>query len=494
MVAAVGGVVSRVLGVVVLLLAVVLRLPRLVTRWDEVAVAYAAYAAPAGEAVARGDLGGVLGAWVGLHPPLHAGLVGILDVVWGAPLGWLALSVSASLGAVWLVLRTAGPLAACVLATAPLQLMDAAEVNNYPLAVMGMAALCAVARAPWPWVVAAAGLATWGHVLGGVAAGALVLHRLLWPVDRHERVRLAAGAALVVAPVVVGAVRLAGQGSTFAQPAVAWGEWAALVGQSWGGAGIGIGVLTAILVLYQRRFGPVAWVWLATAVGYLAAVWGGVAASHQRPYLGLLGPPAVVLLGQALGAVRSKRWRRGLAAAVVVLCGVRAGLWGSEEAGRLASIRADLAVPRGIDAAWTKSAPGDAVWLIAPALQADDDKTDHSSVLWRLRPWWSMPRVAPPGLTIDDTDWLYGHPRRVQGRSVHTATEVSARHFDHAAGAVLEAGSTVYVVLYDHAPAAGLVERTERVLRAYRTERQVVSRSSGLGDDIVWTVHHAGGS
>ena len=51
-------------------LALLLRAPRLWARWDEVALAYAAYAEPTVAALQRLDLPAALTTWMGLHPPL----------------------------------------------------------------------------------------------------------------------------------------------------------------------------------------------------------------------------------------------------------------------------------------------------------------------------------------------------------------------------------------------------------------------------------------
>ena len=110
-------------------------------------------------------------------------------------------------------------MAALVLATAPLQLQDAAEVNNYPLAIFGMAVLLAVARMSWGWFLIGVFVASWGHVLGLAAAGLLTAWRLWSPAHPGERVPVAAGAILIVAPLLIGIVSEGG--STTASPFIA---------------------------------------------------------------------------------------------------------------------------------------------------------------------------------------------------------------------------------------------------------------------------------
>lgn len=471
----------------VVAVAVVLRAPRVVLRWDEVALAYSAYAAPTSRALLDGRLGDAVGSWVGLHPPLHALVMALLDAVAPVPLLWLLGSAACSVGAVVLVTRHAGPLAGLLVATAPLQLQDAAEVNNYPLATLGMAALVWGARAPVGRFLLGVALAGWGHVLGLAAAGAVTLWRLARPVEGGERVRIAVGAALVAAPVVGGMVRLSQQGSTFAQPAFELGPWLALVGEAGGPTVWGVSVLVLVGMAVRPGAATVAWVGLALTYG--VALLAGSAAPHQRPYLALFGPPAAVAVAGSVDWLRARRPRlaRAVVLAVVVLSlGRGAGALRSEFAA-VGHLRADLGTPRGIDLALERTGPGDVIWLVAPALQADDDKSDHSPVLWRLPPWRAMPRAPIPGGGAF-TDWLWGQPRRVDGRTVHTSTELDPGRFDRVVAAAHASGSVVAVVLYDHAPATGLAERVARTVRIYAPDRRVVPRDAGLGDDYVWVL------
>ena len=467
-------------------LALVLRAPRAVNRWDEVALAYAAYAAPTSEALWSGQLGEAVASWVGLHPPLHALLLACLDGLWPAPFAWMAVSVLASVAAVWLVGRHAGLIAALVLATSSIQLQDAAEVNNYPLAVLGVAALAVSARATWPLFLVGVAAASWGHVLGLVAAGGVTAWRLMHPVSHGERARVAAGSLLVAAPLLGGVVRLTGQPSTFAQPELVWAEWGAMVTRAAGPEGCVLGIVAVVGLIWTR--GAHTLVWSALAVPFVVALGAGAAAPHQRPYLGLFGPPVALAVAAvcARAARRAPAWGRVAGAVVVVACATRGGrvLW--SEVSTMMHIRADLSTDRGVDRALAQTGPGDVVWLVAPALQADDDKTDHSAVLWRFAPWSSMPRHTVDHVGFVYTDWLWGQPRQMDGRWVHTSTELDAGRFDVVVEAAHAAGRRVAVVLYDHGPATGLVDRVARTVRIYRPTEVRISRDRGLGDDYMW--------
>jgi len=470
----------------VVAVAAVLRLQRVVLRWDEVAIAYAAYTEPAAVALEQGSLAQLLSAWVGLHPPLHAALMAGIEQTWAAPVAWLGLSALLSVAAVWLVAREGGVVPGLMLATAPMQLADAAEVNNYPLATFAIACLCVGARSRPALFVAAVGLSCWGHVLGMCAAAAVTVWRLWCPRSPRERPTIALGALLVAFPVAVGAWGLTGQASTFSQPQLDLVEWGTLVTHAWGGVGVGLSVLVVGGLLVDR--GATAAAWLAIGLAYAASLLLGAAAPHQRPYLGLLGPPAVLAVGTLLQwmATRRARLARVLTGVVLAACvarGLGAGVAASAD---IQGLWADLQKPRGIDDVWTSSQAGDTVWLVAPALQADDDKTDQSPVLWRLRPWWPMPRAGLSERALDPVDYLWGHPRWVKGRRVHTSTELSPRHFDAVAQDAFAAGGRVFVVLYDHAPATELSGRVDRVMRPYVADRRAHSREEGLGDDLVW--------
>ena len=152
----------------------VLRLLRMGVRWDELTLAYAAYSEPLARSVEEGHPTALIGNWIGLHPPLHGVIHAVTEVLWPAPFLWLFFSVLCSFGAVFIVGRTAGPLAALVLATAPVHVIDAAEVNNYPLASLAVAVLLWAARRDWRWLAAAAVFAGWSHILGGLAAVGVV--------------------------------------------------------------------------------------------------------------------------------------------------------------------------------------------------------------------------------------------------------------------------------------------------------------------------------
>jgi hypothetical protein len=452
-----------------LIIGAVLRMLRVGVRWDELTLAYAAYAEPLVRSVRDGHPTALVGDWIGLHPPLHGTIHAVMEVLWPAPILWLGFSALCSWGAVVVVGRMAGPIAALVLATAPVHVIDAAEVNNYPLASLMVALLLLSARGRWQWLALMAVLAGWTHILGGIAAAGVVAWRLFFG-PSVKRGSLIAAATLGLMPIAGGALRLMGMRSTWSQPDLMLMDWAQMNLEAMGP----VAWLMAPLVLIGlRREAAASWLAMATALGLAIAL--GAAAAHQRPYLGLFAPAAAVAIATAV----KERVRLGWV--VVLLCVVRGGMLGVADGARVSDITEDLARPRAIDSAIQDSRVGDTIWLVAPALQPDDDKTDFGPVMWRMSPFERMPIARP--VDFEYKDYRYGQPRVWRGRVVHTSTELNHAAFDHVAAATLDTGHDVWVVLYDHSPATGLDTRILRTLRPYAFDHRVIGDDKGLGED-----------
>lgn len=463
-----------------ILLGLALRGLRVVARWDELALAYAAYAEPVARALEEGRYLRAATTWVGLHPPLQPLLLGLSEWLLPVPLLWLAGSALASLLAVVLVGRLGGPLAAALLATSPLQLADAAEVNNYPLATAMIALCLATARRSWWALGLSAGLACQTHLLAG-AGGLLVVAWRLWqPGPRGERLRLLGLVTLLFAPVMVGALVRTGESDTFGQSGLDALAWLSMVR----GAVGPVGLLLLPLGLLGLR-GPA----LAAATG-TGALLGlslllGAAAPHQRPYLDLLEPPLALGLVAALARAGEGTGGRLLRALVLLLCLGRGAVALAQGAQTVTELRVDQGRERAIDRALAEARPGETIWLVLPALQPDDDKSAVGPVLWRLPPWQRMPIARP--VAFEYTDYRYGQPRRVGDWIVHTSTELDEQAFDHVASEALRRGR-LFVVLAEHGPAGGLRERVERALRPYRFDLQAVGEDRGLGVDLLYRV------
>lgn len=443
-------------------LAALLRVVRALSRWDEIALAYAAYQQPWVDGM--GSPSAMISTFVGLHPPAYSALYAGLEI-WGAPLGWLLLSGALSTAAVWLVGRVGGIGAALYLCFDPLQLAYAAEVNNYPLLVFAIAlALHERARVErggsWVGLAIAGVLAGWTHVLGGLVVGLLVL--TLWGRDRQATLRVLGVMALGCLPVVVRAVGMAGGEDTYGQSgldvATIWtglneksGWWIL----SWGVAGLSV---------CRWRLSLVLWLTAAAILGVMAA---GISASHQQPYWLALGPLAALAP------------RRTFAAAFALI-----GAWFAVAHTLLPAKRlADsLDRPRAIDAALAGEA--EALWLLAPALMPDDDKTMDSDVLWRFAPWKRMrPWRGPTPTSFEYTDYRFGQPRVMDGRIVHTTTSLEPAVVDQVVGWHLAEGRTMAFVLYDHGPANDYPGMLRSALKPWKASCIQIGEDVGLGID-----------
>ncbi len=387
----------------VLGLGLALRAPRVFCRWDEWALHYAAYNLPTLEALQGGDLGAALTTWVGLHPPLYPLFQSLLSVVWPAPIVWLIASVLLSAVAVVYVLRGSTGnvtwLAALVLATDPIQIHYAAEVSNYPLmvALIGMA-WWAARRQRAGWLAAAGALGIWTHMLAGVSIGLVAL-------TSPRRWRVLAVMGLASLPLVPTAWNQMLDSGTHRQPDLLLLTSAQDAIDRFGFSFL---LLLPFLIrgLIQRRDLLIAW--SGTLLVWIGLVSAHIAAPHQFPYALALSVPAAL----AIGVGADKPW---LVRLIVGIALIRGGVSFAEDAQRLVRIHLDQEVERGIDAAIAASRPGDAIVLVRGLSEHDDDKRHTSPVVWRFRPWTSM----PPQITQAPA-FAYGQPRRWQQRIIYT--------------------------------------------------------------------------
>ncbi|MCK6505980.1 hypothetical protein L6R53_21775 [Myxococcota bacterium] len=415
----------------VLALALALRLPRIPARWGATAWLYAAYPWETVQALRAGQLP----PFTGLHPPLWP-LLHAWSEQWAPiPLLWLSASALCSAAAAALVARH-GLAAGLLVATSPVALAYAAEVNDYPLAAALFALVLvlrpAAATGRW-WPLALAGaLAGWTHALAGLGAG-LVALTLPW----RWSVRTLATMGALALPLLPGALDAVGTGTV--QPpfkaALVAGDLSDRFGLLW--------LLALPAALLGARRSP--WLLLPglglpLALGLLVAL--GVAAPHQFPYLVLIGLPWALLAGQG-GEGRLARLASALVGCTILLHGGVALLG---QARALASLARQLQAPHALDLAlaeavtpWACDGPpspacsGDAVYLLLPRRVDDDDKRTVQPALWRVRPWRRLPAVVP--YAFDWGDHRHGQPRLHQGRVLYVedhvrpqVTEAAAAH------------------------------------------------------------------
>ena len=323
-------------------IAFLLRVLQAGLRYDEIALAYAAYQEPF-EASFPGDLLGMLTCFHGLHPPLYSLCFSLLNAIWAAPASWLLFSAACSAAAVGLIGRLGGPAAAAILAVDPLQVAYAGEINNYPLLVLEVSALLfftdrALKGGSSRGLLVVGILAGWTHVLGGVVFGACLI-RLFFR-ERGQAIRVGSVALLFCLPVIWTLLELSGSGSTYSQAGWQWSEVAMglyeKIGWWW--------LLILPAIVGARRHERALGVWtlglFVVVVGLIAI---GVAAPHQQPYWLILGPSLALL-------VASNRGLLPWFLSALSLLSLLGPLWS-----RSTDIRDDLARERAIDRALSEA-------------------------------------------------------------------------------------------------------------------------------------------
>jgi hypothetical protein len=413
-------------GGAILLLAAILRLLRAGVRWEEWSLHYAAYNLPTLEALLTENYAQAITTWAGLHPPLYPLLHSMGSLVWPAPASWLLFSVAASLGAVGFMLA-AHPrslLPALLLATDPVQLHYAAEVNNYPLSVLVLSYSWWALRKDRPIHLAlSVVLGFWTHLL----AGGITLLVAAW----HPRRWLIFGAGIMGAlPLFVTAWELGLDTGSRKQPSILMED---SVRDAVERFTIGWIVMLPLLLLGVSSAKEAATTWAGAVAAWLGLVALGFAAPHQFPYACMLGVFAAALLGGAAERIRS-------IGMVIWMVALVRGLWGfGGDAARVQHIVADLQRTRAIDTVLGLSLPGDAIVLVRGQGPPDDDKRRTSPTLWRFSPFEPMQaiftRVRPD---------LVGQPRLWRGRRLYT--------FSNPRQAIAQiAGDHVFTILYDGA-------------------------------------------
>ncbi len=417
---------------------------RVIVRWDEVSWQYAAYTGPMVEKLRSGDWSALLD-FTGLHPPLWYLLQSLGEIAVPVPLLWVLFSASCSLGVVALYARR--PVIAALLATSPIQLSYAAELNNYPLTALVIAGLWALREKPRAFCILAL-LAPWTHGLAGFVA--LVLAGL-------ERNKIALGVlTLSTLPLLPGIAELALEAGTYVQPPLDLELSARDYLSRFGPIALLLVPLACIGGWRQRR---VAAGLGLSAVFVLVLVLVGIAAPHQFPYHLAFGVPFAIL-------VANSGWPR-----VAVAVALVQGLWfGAYDLRRIELIAFDD--ERAVDAALSRAHDGDGVYLLAPHLRNDDDKGASSPVLWRLPPWRRMPAAQPYELDYDD--FRHGQPRLVDGLTVYVNDELREQ-----LELAVAAHATLWLVVYEHREDPRFTKELEE--RFGPSER--------FGSDRLWELH-----
>ena len=417
---------------VIIAVATILRLFQACLRWDEVSWLYAAYPGATVDALKDGQVWTAMTSFTGLHPPLWPFLHAVSEIFLPIPALWLLSSALASLGAVYLICRQS-LWAGALLATAPIQLHYAAEVNNYPLATLWIALAWtghqkAKQQGKWAILALAGVLAGWTHVLAGLAVAAVAL-----TLPRNLSTRVLCTMFFAASPLFLEAGDLLRNERTTQQPPfiahhvfsdyiTRFGPWSLLS-------------LPAVYIGVRKKI-DIGIAWLATGLLLAGLITLGIAAPHQFPYLLFLSIPGALILAASTSISWGRKWITALIFGQ--LCWAIYGIGSRTIVLQNNDFRAiDQAIEE-LQNPWTcqqdqpptTDCTGDAIVLLAPP-GYDDDKNQISPVLWRLSPWIKMPRVAPYQTTDDHGqihpfahhDYRHGQPRLYENFVVYVHDE-----------------------------------------------------------------------
>ncbi|MAY80377.1 MAG: hypothetical protein CL930_06275 [Deltaproteobacteria bacterium] len=424
---------NRTTAIAIVVLAVSSRLIRAVCRWEEWALHYSAYNLETFELIQAGDWATALQTWAGLHPPLYPILHALGSTLWPAPFTWLVFSALCSACAVVFLMK-AHPgqwLPPLLLATDPVQLHYAAEVNNYPLSVLLVSiAWWGLQQNRLRWMIVAGIIAMWTHILAGVCV-------LFISVMHKQRAIALGGIFLGASPLALKAWQLATDVGTHIQPPLLL---EASISDSLSRFSLAYVILLPVLILGFARAKDAACVWIGMLCFWFGMVGLHIAAPHQFPYALMLGIPAAVLISA------SARYRTGLTSMVTLVAISRFVWFEVGDFSRIMNIQADQQNERAIDVVFNLSLPGDAIVLIRGPGKPDDDRRHFSPTIWRMSPFQPMPSLST-GVRPD----LMGQPRLVRGRRLYTYSQPRP-----SMGTI--PGDHVFTILYD-----GAEERPEIV-------------------------------
>lgn len=383
-----------------LILAAALRLPRAVVRWTEDSWAYLAYDAEMTQAFEQGQIWQGLTHFSGLHPPGWGLFHNWMESVLPIPMLLMLSSVACSIGAVYLAGRL-GWMVGFLVATSPLQIAYAAELNNYPAMALCMAWLWwarenAEKNKIVGWQLAAAtAVGAWIHLLVGLFG--LIL---AFDLGRRHFQRVSGVLALALLPLAPNLFDLLSTESTFSQPpykpGLVFSDFTARFG--WTGLLL---LLPAFLGAKQRpRLAKVLLLCLGLILGLQLA---GIAAPHQFPYfLALSVPFALLIQAGAQSALL-----RTVVIGFITLHAINLSRVSMAQVDALAK---DRATTRAIDVALSEAKAGDGIYLLRKRQYPDDDKRGFSGQLTRISPWRRLPRAQPYG--FPQVDHRHGQPRK----------------------------------------------------------------------------------
>lgn len=428
-------------------------------RWTEDAWAYLAYDAEMWQAFSQGHYWTGLTDFTGLHPPAWHLIHNTIEWLAPIPMLLIGLSLACSIAAVEIA-RRLGWMVGLLVATSPIQLAYAAELNNYPAF-----ALCSA----WLWwahqralnqqtptaLVLATAVGAWVHLL--LAGIGLILAAT---VSRRTLLKTACWLGLALLPLLPGLVELLSAGDASRQPPFKPSLVTAQYIERFG-------LLSMVLLIPAWRGRRASLPLTRAFLGIFGLILGlqlaRIAAPHQFPYWLALSVPFALLVqhGAITPLLRLLVW---FVAALQAISVARLNI------SQVSAINADLAQTRGIDVALAEAKPGDAIYLLRKRTLPDDDKRGYSAQLTRISPWGRLPRVRP--YEFPYVDHRHGQPRDHKGVTIY----INDHPRDVLAEAV-DAHSTLFLV----------VSNPTRSQRFEQEIRQRISASpEAIGPDTLY--------
>jgi len=415
-----------------LVLAALLRLPRAILRWTEDSWSYLAYDAEMAQAFEQGRLLDGLTTFTGLHPPGWHLFHNLVEVSIGVPMVVLLSSVACSVAAVWIAGRM-GMLVGLLVATSPIQVAYAAELNNYPAMTLCIAWIWLARERTeergggWALAIATV-VGAWIHLLAGLIG--LIAATTL---GRRQFQRVSGVLVLGLLPLVPSMLELLGQSSSFSQPPYKVDLVLPDFGARFGWLSL---VLWIPALLGAKRRPQIAW-GLGLSVGLILGLQlAGMAAPHQFPYFLALTVPFALLVQAGAKAP----WLRLLVLGVILVHGISLMRINGVQLGDLDT---DLERTRAIDVALSESQAGDAIYLLRKRNRPDDDKRGISGQLWRISPWKQLQRTRPYDFPY--VDHRHGQPRKMGKRTIYVNDHARAPLID-----AIRAHRRLYLIVSEH--------------------------------------------
>jgi hypothetical protein len=391
-----------------------------------------AYDAEMAQAFEQGRVWDGLTHFSGLHPPAWGLFHNAMEWALPVPMLLILSSVACSVAAV-LIAGRLGWMVGFLLATSPIQVAYAAELNNTAAMALCMAWIwLARERAEqggsgWQLAIATA-LGAWVHLLVGLMGLIAALS-----LGRRQIQRVSGALCLAMLPLLPNILGLLADPSTFSQPPYKPGLVASDFLDRFGWLGFALLVPAYLGAKSRPRLAKS----LGLCAGLILALQiAGIAAPHQFPYFLALSVPFALLVQAGAQAP----WARAL---VIGIMGLHCIHLSRGSMSQIAVLAQDQEQTRAIDVALMEAQAGDGIYLLRKRSHPDDDKRGFSGQLARISPWRRLPRARP--YAFPAVDHRHGQPRTLGDRVIYVN--------DHPRAPLLQAVAahpTLFLVVSDH--------------------------------------------